>query len=344
MGSSAQVLSPRAPPIRGRARARLRRAGLVCTVVGVVPLLAPGVAGAHLRVGTVAVDYRATLTARRRPAFSARVYQTDRALRLSVARGHSVVVRGYLGEPFLRLDDAGLAVNAVSPTSFGTGLLPKGAFVAGTKVAWRLQPGRRSIVWHDRRVQGLPPGVTRGRWTVPILVDGHPARLQGELVRVPPPAVWPWAGTALVPAAALVLLLAFRRRRVQTGAVVVALFACIAAVSTALGFALDTYASPGTWIAGLDELVFVAVGVGVLAWGPPAARAPAAIGLGAVSTAVGISKGAVLLHPIVLSVVPGALARLLVAVAIGAGVAAMVAGGMSMPSLFAARTPVTRRS
>jgi hypothetical protein len=179
---------------------------------------------------------------------------------------------------------------------------------------------------------------------VPIVVDGLPDRLQGELVRVPPAAVWPWAVTALVPVAALVLLVALRRRALHTAAVVFALCACITAAVTALGFEFDTYASPGTWIAGLDEIVFVAIGLGVLVWGPPSARAPAAIGLGAVSVAVGVSKGAVFLHPVVLSVVPGAPARLLAAAAIGAGVAAMVAGGMSMPSLFAARTPVARRS
>ena len=234
------------------------------------------------------------------------MYQSDRALSLSVARGHSVVVRGYLGEPFLRLDDAGLAVNAASPTSFGTGLLPKGAFVSGKKVAWRLQPGRRSVVWHDTRVQGLPPGVTRGSWSVPIVVDGRPDRLAGRARPHPAARGLALGGAALVPAVALVLLFARRRRALHIAAVV---FASVGLQSprrsTALGFALDTYASPGTWIAGLDELVFVAVGVGVLAWGPPSARAPAAIGLGALSAAVGISKGAVFLHPVVLSVVPG---------------------------------------
>lgn len=309
-----------------------------------MPLLAPAVAGAHLRSGTVAVDYRATIATRRNPAFAARVYQSDRALWLSVAAGHTIVVRGYLGEPFVRLDDAGLAVNAASPTSFAAGLLPKGALVVGKKLAWRLQPGRRSVVWHDTRVQGLPPGVVRGRWSVPIVVDGLPTRLRGELVRVPPPAIWPWAVTVLLPAAALVVLIARRRRSLETAAVVFALSAGLAAAVTALCFALDTYASPGTWIAGLDELVFAAIGMSVLAWGPAPARVPAAVGLGALSAAVGISKGAVFQHPVVLSVVPGTPARLLVAVAIGAGAAAMVAGGMSMPSLFAARTPVTRRS
>jgi hypothetical protein len=321
-----------------------RRLAFACGVAGAVSLVAPAVAGAHLRAGTVAVDYRATLASRRRPAFSARVYQSDRALSLSVAHGHSVVVRGYLGEPFLRLDDAGLAVNAASPTSFGTGLLATGALVPGKKVAWRLQPGRRSVVWHDTRVQGLPPGVMRDSWSVPILVDGRPDRLEGELVRVAAPTIWPWGLAALVPAGALVLLYARRRRALPIAAVVFALSACSAAAVTALGFALDTYASPGTWIAGLDELVFVAVGVGVLRWGPPSARAPASIGLGALGAAVGISKGAVFFHPVVLSVVPGGLARLFAAAAIGAGVAAAVAGGMSAQSLFAARAPAARRS
>jgi hypothetical protein len=111
----------------------------------------------------------------------------------------------------------------------------------------------------------------------------------------------------------------------------------VAAIVTAVGFALDDYASPGTWIASLDELVFVAVGFGVLAWGPRSAQAPAAIGLGLLCAAVGISKGAVFLHPIVLSSLPGTAARLFVALAVGAGFAATVLGGASLSIPPAAR-------
>ena len=54
------------------------------------------------------------------------VYQSDLGLHLSVRRGHSVLVLGYLGEQFLRIDPAGVAVNAASPTAAASGLLHAG--------------------------------------------------------------------------------------------------------------------------------------------------------------------------------------------------------------------------
>lgn len=316
-------------------RTRFARALAIAVAL---PLVAPAVATAHLRAGTVAVDYRASIAAGSPAGFTARIFQSDRALSMSVEPGHTVVVRGYLGEPFLRLNGAGVAVNAASPTSVGAGVLPRGSLVSGRRTAWHLRPGRRSIVWHDARVQGLPPGARRGTWSVPLLVDGRRGSLSGEIVRVPPPAVWPWAVAVLV-ACTMVTLALLRLRALRVAALVFAVAAGVAAAVTAVGFALDTYASPGTWIAGLDELVFIGVGLGVLAWGPRSAQVPAAIGLGLLGAAVGISKGAVFLHAIVLSSLPGTAARLFVAVAIGTGVAAAVLGAVAFSIPSPARRP-----
>jgi hypothetical protein len=316
---------------------RLGRIACACAVAAAFPLVAPAVARAHLRAGTVAVDYRASIAPDDEAALTARVYQSDRAIAITVHPGHTVVVLGYLGEPFLRLDPAGVAVNAASPTSVGAGVLSKGDFVRGRMTAWRLQPGRRSVVWHDARVQGLPPGAARGPWSVPLLVDGRRRRLTGELVRGRRPAIWTWAAVAALLACAVLALTLFRPASRLRLSLVMAGVAGVAATVTAVGFALDDYASPGTWIASLDELVFVAVGFGVLAWGPRSARAPAAIGLGLLCAAVGISKGAVFLHPIVLSSLPGTAARLFVALAVGAGFAATVLGGASLSIPPAAR-------
>ena len=174
------------------------------------PLVAPAVARAHLRAGTVAVDYRASIAPDDEAAFTARVYQSDRAIAITVHPGHTVVVLGYLGEPLLRLGPAGVAVNAASPTSVGAGVLSKGDFVRGRMTAWRVQPGRHSVVWHDARVQGLPPGITRGPWSVPLLVDGRRRRLTGELVRGRRPAIWTWAAAAALLACAVLALTLFR--------------------------------------------------------------------------------------------------------------------------------------
>ena len=57
---------------------------------------------------------------------------------------------------------------------------------------WRLERGRRSVVWHDPRDQRLPRGMSRASWSVPIVVDGRRAHISGELWRVPRPTPWPW--------------------------------------------------------------------------------------------------------------------------------------------------------
>jgi len=59
-----------------------------------------------------------------------------RALHVGVERGHEVVVHGYLGEPFVRVGDGGVAVDTASPTATETGLLPRGTPSAGWVLHW----------------------------------------------------------------------------------------------------------------------------------------------------------------------------------------------------------------
>jgi hypothetical protein len=114
---------------------RLMRTLSLLAVAILATLATPVVANAHLRSDVVAVDYRATVTPQTGP-FAARVYETDRALRLVVTRGHSVIVFGYLGEPLLRIDDRGAAVNAASPSEPSAGLLKKSKLVSSRTVVW----------------------------------------------------------------------------------------------------------------------------------------------------------------------------------------------------------------
>jgi hypothetical protein len=61
-------------------------------------LLLPPAATAHLRSGTLAVDYRARVTQPRSSPdapFTVSIYTSDRAVRLSVRVGHTVSVLGY---------------------------------------------------------------------------------------------------------------------------------------------------------------------------------------------------------------------------------------------------------
>jgi hypothetical protein len=309
----------------------VRRAALVrtCAAVGLVALAAPAAADAHLRTGTVAVDYRATVTTPRQAAYAVGVYESDRALHLTVSPGHSVVVLGYLGEPFLRLDARGVAVNAASPTAASAGVLKKGAEVTAARPAWLLRRGRRAVVWHDARVQSLPSSRTRGSWTVPVVVDGRRSRIAGEIERLPRPPLWPWLVLlGIVVAAGIPLATRRTPRTLRVASIALGAVSGVTAVVTAVGFAMDTYASPGTWIAGADEIAFAAVGLGLLAFGPAVARVGAGIGLGLLGVAVGVSEGDALLHPLVLSAIPGALTRLLVVLTVASGATAAMLGGL----------------
>ena len=208
-----------------------------------VALLAPAAAGAHLRTGTVAVGYGASVRTPSRTAgaaYTVGVYQSDRALHLTVSRGHAVVVIGYLGEPLLRIGPAGVAVNLRSPTAAAAGLLPKAGRTSPSNSGWRLERGMRSVVWHDPRDQRLPRGMARASWSVPIVVDGRRAHISGELWRVPRPTPWPW----LLIAAVFAVLggavgLRGDERRLRAGCIVLGVVSAAAAIIAAAAFAIE---------------------------------------------------------------------------------------------------------
>lgn len=314
----------------------------VVVVVAVASLVGPAVASAHLRSGTVAVDYTATVTRPVTAAYRAQIYQSDHGLSLTVNPGHVVVLLGYLGEPVFRLDRAGLWVNAASPTAAAVRLLPKARAAAGGAPRWRLQSRSHSVVWHDARPQGLPPGFDRGVWRVPLIVDSRPTWLEGELRRFPAPPIGLWlAVLACLLAVAAAPPVLRRRDLARTAARSFALVAAAAAVVLALAFALDSYASPGTWIEGLDAIAFLAVGLWAMVRAPENLRLAGAVWIGLVSLAVGLLDGAVFLHPIVLAILPGTVIRVLGVAAIGAGLSAAALGAMFYAE-FTARPSVAQ--
>lgn len=304
-----------------------RIAGLAAAVVLTVGFLLslPASAAAHLRAGTVAVDYQASIARPDTPAYNARIYQSDRGLSLTLKPGHAVTLIGYVGEPVFRLDAAGMWVNEGSPTALVDGVLPKHTRLSPVS-HWRLEPRRTAVSWHDSRTQGLPHGVSRGGWRVPLIVDGHRTILQGELIRPGPPSLLLWLGLLLALLAGTGLPVLRRHDLVPFVATGAATAGGTASAALACVFCLDAYASPGTWIEGVDAIVFLAVGFGVLLRGPRHFHLVAAIGIGLVSLAVGLLGGAVFLHPIVLAVAPGWLVRVLALAAIAGGASAAVLG------------------
>jgi hypothetical protein len=291
----------------------------------------PAPASAHLRSGTVAVDYKANVLHPDTPAYAAQIFQSDRALSLKIRPGHTVEVLGYLREPVFRLAPAGLWINAASPTAVVFKLVKKSDRVLATTPHWRLEAGRTSVIWPDSRAQGLPPGVRVGAFSVPMLVDGRRAQLRGLLRRYPHPPLVPWVvalAALLVAGAGFVIVRG--GKLVGRAAIGFGLAAALASLIIVVAFVFDAYASVGTWIEGFDLLAFLGVGLWVLLRGPERWHVAAAIGLGLVSLGVGLIDGAVFFHPIVLAVLPATVVRVFVLLAIGAGSDAAALGCLEM--------------
>jgi hypothetical protein len=298
--------------VAGRTDGLRGLAAPVFAFVAVVALAAPAVASAHIRTGIVAVDYRARVFRLPRPllvAAAVRIAKTDQALGLTVRNGHDVVVLGYAGEAFLRINGAGVAVNESSPTAAATGLVKLTDSSSSVRRGWHLRPGQRTAIWHDARLRGLPPGVQHAEWMVPLVVDGSRVRIMGEIWRVHAPSPWPWFVLAVPFVVLTALLLARHRSLLRRAAVALGVVATAGTIATAAAFALAASASEGRWVEGANELVFALVGVAVLARGSADARPIAGGGLGLLGVSVGLSKVPVLLHGVVLSAFPAALTR-----------------------------------
>ena len=307
------------------------RALLLMAVV--VALAAPGPANAHLRTGTTAVDYTATVSSPGSTgAFSVGLYASDLAVHLATHGLHTVVVIGYVGEPFLRIDRRGVAVNTTSPTAAASGLLRNPSPPSMREGRWRFTSGARSAVWHDARVSAPAPGSRSAVWHIPILLDGQRTRIVGETRRFERPAVWVWLVLLLPVPAFIVLLRRLCRDTLDRPCVLAGGVAATAALVLSAGFVLDPYASAGTWIAAADEAAFLAAAAAAAAWAPHRFRPLGGTGLGLVALATGLSKGAVFAHAVVLSLLPGTLVRALVFVAVAAGAVAIGLGPVHLLS------------
>ena len=177
-------------------------------------------------------NYRSTITA---------VEPADAGLRVTIVEGGSyieatwrgtgsLVIEGYDGEPYLRIDAAGVARNTRSPATYlnqdryARVSIPPTADSAAAPEWEHLSDGRAAS-WHDHRTHWMsptPPLVVeqdRGEahllseWTVPITVDGRIGSIAGRLEWRPPPSGTPWYLLAVAFGAVVLGLLSLRRWR-----------------------------------------------------------------------------------------------------------------------------------
>ena len=202
----------------------------------------------------------------------------DAFVRVAVQEGHEVVVEGYDGEPYLRIDATGeVFENRNSYATYynanrdGSAAIPPGVD-ATAEPAWRKIGDGGAWAWHDHRAHLMgdapPPGVDPGDSLTPqvvsLIVDGVETEVTVRTTLVERPS---WsiavAGAALglVAGAGLLMLRGARR------AALVALVSAAALVAGAVQFrSLPAETAPSTtwW---LMPAVALAASAGLLAIG-----------------------------------------------------------------------------
>src|SRR3954452_19480343 len=281
-------------------------------------LAAPASASAHARSATVALDYRLQIDRSTRSLESVvvAILDGDRALRVT-AEATTVVVRGNLGEPMLRLDPGGAWVNRASITAVAEGLTRLGR-------GWERVSERPSFTWHEHRLAPPPFGAQTGpvaRFEIPVTVDGRAATIGGTFVRYGRPSVWPWLAACAVFAAGVAV--AVRGHRwITTGLGAVA---GLAALGSLIAFsAADAPNGRVAWLqiglgVGLAAVVCIAL---VRARQPR--RAQLAGVLGDVAAALSLGSLGAFRHGVVVSLLSATGSRALLALALVAGSAAAV--------------------
>jgi hypothetical protein len=304
----------------------------------------PGVAQAHhTAVPVVALDYRNHVVAASQAAgLRASLDDAGRKLRLTVEAGRRVLVLGYEGEPFLRFDRAGVEANVDSATAHGLRLATSrnGQFMD----RWQPLTRAHSYAWADARVW-VPASALHGEkavdWSVPVLVDGQPAKIRGRLTRVAKPPLWPWILVGIVPLGTAAAVTR-RRRRLWAGATGLAAVAGATTLANLGGFATGGLSiSADRWALLAVEAALTVVAIGVL--GRPRARLIAVAALAAFAVLQALSESAVFRHGFVVSGLPAEIVRAAAALALGAGLGAaglvfLVPTPESRPNLSYVRT------
>ncbi|MFL6205257.1 MAG: hypothetical protein ACJ739_07880 [Acidimicrobiales bacterium] len=277
----------------------------------------------------------------------------DAFLEVTVDEGHTVIVEGYTGEPYLRfLPDGTIERNRLSSATYlnenrkAKVDIPAAVTEAGpdAEPQWETIGSGGSYAWHDHRVhwmQDSSPNVERGEavggayapWKVPIVVDGSQADIEGTLVYEHTVSPLPYLGTAVLVAG----LLGYYGRRGGLRLTAI-LLAAVSAAALWVGWA-DYASTPGGgnplhWALAAGALVAAVLAAAL-------ARRAAGVVLTLASAASlsgwGLFRIEVLFKPVLPTDLPYALDRTVVALAlgvsVGAAIVAVLSSGVALPTL-----------
>ena len=269
-----------------------------------------------------------------------RIVGGDSLVELSLPRGHTAVVADYPGSnddepvPYLRFDADGTVrrnVHAVATTAnearYGsTDRVPD----PNARPRWETVATDGSYAWHDHRIHWMSPTAPRavdedgrvdlggpdGTWTVPLVVDGTPTVIEGQLVLEPAPAVVPWALLALAAVAATL------GAGVRWGLRAAAAMGAAAGAAATLTAVATWQAVPAGAGASVVPVVVAAVALvsGVVAMaGPRRFRLVTVAATAAALLGWGITRGTVLTRAVLPTTLAPALDRGVTASAMGVG-------------------------
>ena len=316
----------------------------MAVLFAVVPTARP--APAHGGAGAVTSNYRVELQGVQpaTPGLAVEIADVSGTLRLTWTGSGTVVVAGYDGEPYLRLDGDGVERNVHSPATYlnqdryARVEIPASADSGATPEWQRISTGD-SVEWHDHRTHWMdvdPPPVVQADpsavhviidgWQVPLTVDGAAAAIDGRLLWVPPASAMPW------------WLLAVGAFVVVLGLLVTRWWPAVAVGAAALGtvlFAVDGFGFlarnhrgvlPWVWAVGWPLVAAVATVVLALQLRTRPDRVPMTMAVAGVVIAVvgGIDRLDGITHSQVFTALPDWVARGAAAASLGIGAALVV--------------------
>jgi hypothetical protein len=190
----------------------------------------------------------------------------DGTIKVSWTGTGTLVVAGYQGEPYLRFDATGVAVNTRSPAAYlnqdryANSEVPADADPNAVP-DWQPATTSTAYEWHDHRTHWMsptpPPQAQQDpnrshliyeRWEIPLDIDGANTVIAGDLTWAPAPSLWPWIGlTVAVTLAAAALLWS---RVWRPAAAVLAAVGTVALTVDTAGFvaAADDSLANKTWV------------------------------------------------------------------------------------------------
>lgn len=246
-----------------------------------VVLLSAAPAAAHVTNGPRPTNFRSRVVSVTPHLSDVRVRVVDLGASIELtALGATVVVLGYEGEPYLRVEPDGVFENLRSPATYlnqstSGGTVPTGLDTRPTATPqWRRISASRTARWHDHRAHWMgsrPPPVVAAspgrfhriaRTHVTLIRDGQSIDVTVALDWIPGPSGRPWipvVGLAL--AGAFVVSFAKKRR-----VILAMLVALVASADLAKAIAYEVY-RPGTVAARIAEFfVTNIVSLSIGAW------------------------------------------------------------------------------